>query len=147
MPQEEVSVKRARRGEAVDVAAPPHGHPAVRVKEIRIGPHERIGVVLELLGDIGHVLISVPDVPDGGVDVECPAGIVVEALPVAVPAVTRILVENLAGAVAVKLADNLGLMVIAEYVENEKQRETLHEYGCDLYQGYLFSAAVPVVRS
>ncbi len=46
-----------------------------------------------------------------------------------------------------KLADNLGLMVIAEYVENEKQRKTLHEYGCDLYQGYLFSAAVPVVRS
>ena len=46
-----------------------------------------------------------------------------------------------------KLADNLGLMVIAEYVENEKQKETLHEYGCDRYQGYLFSAAVPVVRS
>ena len=41
-----------------------------------------------------------------------------------------------------KLATSLGMTVIAEYVETEEQRETLHEIGCDCYQGYLYSAAV-----
>ena len=42
----------------------------------------------------------------------------------------------------VQLASSLELMVIAEYVETEKQREALHEIGCDCYQGYLYSPAV-----
>jgi lactose/cellobiose-specific phosphotransferase system IIC component len=44
----------------------------------------------------------------------------------------------------VMLADTLGCDVIAEYVENEQQRSVLEEVGCKLYQGYLFSAAVPI---
>ena len=40
------------------------------------------------------------------------------------------------------MAKNLGLKVLAEYVETESQREALHEIGCDLYQGYLYSPAV-----
>lgn len=42
----------------------------------------------------------------------------------------------------VQLADTLGLAVLAEFVETERQRDTLHELGCDLYQGYLYSPAV-----
>ena len=42
------------------------------------------------------------------------------------------------------LSGSLSLPVIAEFVETAEQREILHEIGCDCYQGYLYSAAVPV---
>jgi predicted signal transduction protein with EAL and GGDEF domain len=32
---------------------------------------------------------------------------------------------------------------LAEYVEDEAQRSILHELGCDRYQGYLYSKAIP----
>lgn len=41
-----------------------------------------------------------------------------------------------------QLAANLHLTVLAEYVETERQRDALHEIGCDCYQGYLYSPAV-----
>lgn len=41
-----------------------------------------------------------------------------------------------------QLANSLDLMVLAEFVETEEQREVLHEIGCDYYQGYLYSPAV-----
>ncbi|MBP5209302.1 MAG: PTS sugar transporter subunit IIC/EAL domain-containing protein [Clostridia bacterium] len=44
----------------------------------------------------------------------------------------------------VELADSLSLTVIAEYVETEELKEILHGIGCDCYQGYLFSPAVPL---
>ena len=40
------------------------------------------------------------------------------------------------------LATTLDLYVLAEYVETEEERDTLHEIGCDRYQGYLYSPAV-----
>ena len=40
------------------------------------------------------------------------------------------------------LASSLDLIVIAEYVETEEDRKSLHEVGCDRYQGYLYSPAV-----
>ena len=46
----------------------------------------------------------------------------------------------------VNLADNLGMKVIAEGVEERQQADRLRELGCDFGQGYLFSAAVPVAR-
>ena len=42
----------------------------------------------------------------------------------------------------VHLAAILNLRVLAEYVETAEEREVLHEIGCDLYQGYLYSPAV-----
>ena len=50
---------------------------------------------------------------------------------------TREIVSSLA-----HLADSLNMMVLAEFVETEEQREALHEIGCDCYQGYLYSPAV-----
>lgn len=42
------------------------------------------------------------------------------------------------------LAASLGMTVLAEYVETEEERELLHCCGCDCYQGWLYSAAVPL---
>ena len=42
----------------------------------------------------------------------------------------------------VNLANTIGLTVFAEYVETEEMRDALHEIGCDIYQGYLYSPAV-----
>ena len=44
----------------------------------------------------------------------------------------------------ISLADSMGLTVIAEGVETEKQREMLASLGCHNYQGYLFSRPLPV---
>ena len=41
------------------------------------------------------------------------------------------------------LGKSLNHSIIAEYVETEEQREALHTLGCDIYQGYLYSKAVP----
>ncbi|MBM3362394.1 MAG: EAL domain-containing protein [Betaproteobacteria bacterium] len=43
----------------------------------------------------------------------------------------------------VQLARDLGLEVMAEGVETQAQRELLEACGCDAFQGYLFSPAVP----
>ena len=43
----------------------------------------------------------------------------------------------------IAMAHSLGLEVIAEGLETEAQRNFLHEQGCSLYQGYLFSPALP----
>ena len=42
----------------------------------------------------------------------------------------------------VSLASSIDLMVLAEFVETEEQKEALHELGCDNYQGYLYSPAI-----
>ena len=44
----------------------------------------------------------------------------------------------------VELADSLSLMVVAEFVETSEEKELLHKMGCNIYQGYLYSPAVPL---
>lgn len=43
----------------------------------------------------------------------------------------------------VYLSKSLNYSVLAEFVENDEQRSILHSLGCDRYQGYLFSKALP----
>lgn len=42
------------------------------------------------------------------------------------------------------LSKGLGFHVMAEYVETEMQRSALEKMGCVMYQGYLYSAAMPI---
>ena len=42
----------------------------------------------------------------------------------------------------VELGHDLGVEVIAEYVETEKQRDLLNDLGCHWYQGYLYSKPI-----
>ncbi|MDB5706628.1 MAG: Phytochrome-like protein cph2 [Sphingomonas bacterium] len=44
------------------------------------------------------------------------------------------------------LAQNLGIMTVAEGIETQAQAAYLRRKGCDLGQGYLFSHAVPTTR-
>jgi EAL domain-containing protein (putative c-di-GMP-specific phosphodiesterase class I) len=44
----------------------------------------------------------------------------------------------------VALGHSLGLRVIAEGVESAEQRDALHSFGCDAYQGYFFGRPIPV---
>ena len=43
----------------------------------------------------------------------------------------------------VKLCGELGMLVVAEGIENERERDSLLEAGCDLLQGYLFARPGP----
>lgn len=43
----------------------------------------------------------------------------------------------------VYLSRSLNYSVLAEYVESEEQKEILHNLGCNQYQGYLYSKALP----
>lgn len=72
-------------------------------------------------------------------------------LPVTSLKIDRLFISNLLAndydaaivATLIPLAHSLGLKVIAEGVENEKQAHRLQELACDEFQGYLFSAALP----
>lgn len=43
----------------------------------------------------------------------------------------------------VYLSKSMDYAVLAEFVENTEQRQILHDLGCNQYQGYLFSKALP----
>lgn len=59
----------------------------------------------------------------------------------------RQLMENQRSASIIRsiqqLADSLGFRLLAEYVETAEQRDKLMELGCTIYQGYLYSPAIP----
>lgn len=47
----------------------------------------------------------------------------------------------------ISMAHGMGLKVTAEGVENGEQAELLEEYGCDEFQGFLFSKPVPAAEA
>jgi EAL domain-containing protein (putative c-di-GMP-specific phosphodiesterase class I) len=44
----------------------------------------------------------------------------------------------------VDMANNIGISIIAEGVENQAQLDVLLNQGCDLFQGFLFGEALPI---
>lgn len=46
----------------------------------------------------------------------------------------------------VSLADKLGVKTIAEFVEDEEQRDMLHDLGCNWYQGYLYERPIQLEK-
>ena len=64
--------------------------------------------------------------------------------------VDEILTDNTDSAIAhtvVTLAQNLGLEVVAEGVEQREQLELLIAIGCRAFQGYLFGKPEPITRT
>lgn len=59
------------------------------------------------------------------------------------PILTNERSENIVRSIQ-QLADSLGFRLLAEYVETPEQRERLAQLGCSLYQGYLYSPAIPL---
>ena len=45
-----------------------------------------------------------------------------------------------------RLGKSQGVCVVAEFVEREAQRDLLRELGCDLFQGWLYSPALPAAE-
>lgn len=45
-----------------------------------------------------------------------------------------------------RLTEGLNIETIAEYVETEEQRKALQDVGCNIYQGYLYSPAIPLSK-
>jgi len=43
-----------------------------------------------------------------------------------------------------ELSRKMNMITIAEYVDNEPQRDELKRLGCDIFQGYLYGKPVPV---
>jgi EAL domain-containing protein (putative c-di-GMP-specific phosphodiesterase class I) len=43
----------------------------------------------------------------------------------------------------IRLAHSLGLTVVGEGIEEERQLEELRRYGCDIVQGFFFSEPLP----
>ena len=46
----------------------------------------------------------------------------------------------------IKLGDDLHFSVVAEYVENDELQKLLESIGCHIFQGYLYSPAVPLEK-
>lgn len=46
--------------------------------------------------------------------------------------------------VIIKMSQDLDFRVVAEFVEDAKQRDLLREMGCNVYQGYYYGKAVPL---
>lgn len=59
------------------------------------------------------------------------------------PILTNERSENIVRSIQI-LADSLGFRLLAEYVETPEQRDRLAQLGCTLYQGYLYSPAIPL---
>ena len=45
-----------------------------------------------------------------------------------------------------RLTEGLNIETVAEYVETEEQRKALQDVGCYIYQGYLYSPAIPLSK-
>lgn len=46
----------------------------------------------------------------------------------------------------IALGHSLGMQIVAEGVETQAQREFLHQHGCDIAQGFLYSRPLPAAK-
>lgn len=112
--------------------------------EIMKNPEQSIRVLMEL-ADI-PVVISIDDFGTGYSSLAY-----LSRLPATIIKIDRTFIshvdvdDNVKKIVnsTINLAHSLGMKVIAEGIETESQKNMLQELGCDIGQGYLFSAAMP----
>jgi EAL domain-containing protein (putative c-di-GMP-specific phosphodiesterase class I) len=103
---------------------------ALRALGVRIALDD-FGAGYSSLGQLRHLPVDI---------LKIDRGLVVESDEPGDPRVSP-LVE-----VVVRLADRLGLLVIAEGVEDEAQRVMIEAAGCRFAQGFLFGQALPAER-
>ena len=109
---------------------------------------EAIRTILEELRHLG-VRIAIDDFGSGYSSLRY-----LKTLPVDILKIDRAFVNGLGrtakdGALAdaiVTLGHSLGLATVAEGIESEAQLDHLHRAGCDLGQGFLFAAPMPLVE-
>ncbi|MFK7888992.1 MAG: putative bifunctional diguanylate cyclase/phosphodiesterase [Gammaproteobacteria bacterium] len=102
---------------------------------------QRAGAVLQALRDMGAT-ISIDDFGTGHSSLAQ-----LKRLPVQILKIDKAFVMGMAEnndddvivRSTIELAHNMGLKVVAEGVDNNKSRELLTTYGCEMLQGYLFS--------
>ena len=101
---------------------------------------ERLLQVTCALRELG-VRVAIDDVGTGYCSVDCLQRFPLDVLKID-GSFIRHLVHDMTNAATVRniidYGHRYGLQTIAEYVETMVQYEMLQEYGCDLYQGYLF---------
>ena len=85
--QKEIGTQGAGGAISVDTASSPHIGITIPVKKVRISLHQLIGAFLKAFCQIRFVFIPIPIIPDRRIKIKCPAGIIVKALPIPVPAV------------------------------------------------------------
>ena len=133
----------------IEGALAKHGVPAgmivVEVTETAVLEEpERTRGVLDRIAELG-VTVSVDDFGTGYSSL-----LWLQLFPVSEIKVDRTFVAQLTGegrayvAGAIRLAHDLKLTVVAEGVEDEHQLKVLQDLECDVGQGYLFSAPLPV---
>ncbi len=88
--QQEVGGEGCRRGAAVNDAPPPHQRMAVSAEHQRVVLHQLLVALLDDFRHLGHVLVAEVPGPDGPVELERPAGVVIELPHVAIPAVAGV---------------------------------------------------------
>lgn len=116
--------------------------------EVMKNPEQSIKI-LEEIADI-PIIISIDDFGTGYSSLAYLNRLPVTALKIDRAFTSQLETDNNVKEI-VKAAINLGhalhMKVIAEGIETEKQRALLHQLGCDIGQGYLFSPAIPEKES
>jgi EAL domain-containing protein (putative c-di-GMP-specific phosphodiesterase class I) len=111
----------------------------------RMGPLEEVADQVARLRDRGLEL-WLDDFGTGHSSLEWLSHLPLHGLKIAGTFVERLFVEPRCQTIVarlIELAHDLGLRVIAEGVETERQRAFLADRGCDLLQGFLFCPPLP----
>ena len=85
-----------------------------------------IGMLLKFLSHIRRMFVSVPEIPDGRINIKGPAGIIIKGVSVPIPAIPRIIVENRLGMIHHNLmVDGIAFHIQKRHVQHVEQSPVL----------------------